>query len=124
MSDKPGRIRKSKRKLGKRKEPTEPVTLESLGLPTWGDIVRLFFMTHSMEAGKAIAHWVHTPDCCPRARDLIRDALKLDGTTADNKDAQYLFKCPTCCDSERIAGGGQFVDCPKCKPTKPTKPNE
>lgn len=105
-----------KRKLGKQLEPKEFVTLESLGLATWKDIVHMFFRTHSMEAAKAIAHWVHTPDCCPRARELIRDALKFDGSIAVNKDALYLFKCPHCCDSQRVVRDGKFADCPHCKP--------
>lgn len=117
--EKPERPRRSKRKLGPSKG--KGVTLKELGLPTWEDIVATFFRTHSMEAAQAIAHWVHTPDCCSRARELIRDALKLDGSIKENKDAQYLFKCPTCCDSKRIAGEEKWIDCPDCnRKTEPT----
>jgi hypothetical protein len=83
------------------------VTLKELGLPVWEDIVGVFFRTNSMEVAKAIAHWVHTPDCSTRARELIRDALKLDGSTKVNEDAQHLFKCAACCDSRRAFDNDQ-----------------
>lgn len=90
-------------------------TLQELGLPTHESLASMFFQTHCMEVGQAIAHWIHTPDCSPSARTLIQDALKLNGTTANNQDAQHLFKCATCCDSNRIAKGNYWVKCLKCQ---------
>jgi hypothetical protein len=83
-------------------------------LPTADDIIGVFFSTHSMEAAKGIAKWLHSPDCCPSARELIREAAKVDGSTRKVKYIEDLFKCPTCCDSQRIGAAGHWVECPDC----------
>jgi hypothetical protein len=88
-------------------------SLEELGLPTWKDIVCTMFNTTSMEAAKAVAHWVLLMDCSPHARQLIRDAL--DKKTEHNEDAKLLFKCPICCDTNET--NISIVKCPNCKLT-------
>lgn len=91
----------------------EQITLSELGLNSWTDFQRHFFHSHALEVAAAIAHWVHTPDCSPVARDVIRAAIELNGST---KSLERLlpFECSTCCDSGRISIGGKWASCPEC----------
>lgn len=112
---------KRKPRNGKTIKPLEPshyMTLEELGLPTADDMISMFFNTTSLEVAKAVSKWVHTPDCSPDARHIIRAALKLDGSLAQSKNYKVLFKCPTCCDSGRTSNGDKFIDCPRCQPNQ------
>jgi hypothetical protein len=80
------------------------------------ELKSMFFCTHSMNVAEAVANWVHTPDCSPPARTLIREAAAVNGSTRENPDAIRGFKCPICCDAGRIAvgepGKKEWQDCP------------
>jgi len=80
------------------------------------DLITYFYGLHAMDVGEAVARWIHSPDCSPSARKLIRLASKVDGSAKEfieNSFKTNPFSCATCCDSGRIAGDADWAPC-KC----------
>jgi hypothetical protein len=117
MEERPRRKRLNSRKPPGTTTEVQTISLKELGLPTWDYIVSVFFHTTAEEAAKAICHWIHTYDCSPFARELIREAIKLDGSVSKVKYVEDLFDCIYCCDSKRLADPNSegWQECEHCK---------